>query len=105
MGVVTAVEWKAVESSLFISAAYRPGARQLYLRFREGKMYRYFDVPVQVYEAFLSAESKGRYFAGYIRNVFRYEQVGHAHRRVGRSLAGVDRTERISAGPLPTHPA
>ena len=104
MGVITAVEWKVVESSLFDSVAYRTDAWQLYLRFREGKIYRYFDVPVQVYKAFLSADSKGRYFAGYIRNVFRYEQVGHAHRRVGRSLAGANRT-KISTGPLPTQPA
>jgi hypothetical protein len=105
MRVVTAVEWKAVDSSLFSAAAYRPDARQLYLRFRDGKIYRYFDVPVQVYEAFLAAESKGRYFSGHIRNAFRYEQVGYAHRRTGRPLAGVDRMERITAGPLPTQPA
>jgi hypothetical protein len=105
MGVVTAVEWKAVESSLFTSAAYRAEARQLYLRFRDGKIYRYFDVPVQVYDAFLAAESKGRYFAGHIRNVFRYERVEYVHRRTGRSLAGADRRERISAGPRPTQPA
>jgi hypothetical protein len=105
MGVVTALEWKAVESSLFTSAAYRPDARQLYLRFHDAKIYRYFDVPVDVYEAFLAAESKGRYFGGHIRNVFRYERVGYAHRHTGRSLAGADRRERISAWPRPTQPA
>jgi hypothetical protein len=105
MGVVTAVEWKAVESSLFTSAAYRPEARQLYLRFHDGKLYRYFDVPVQVYEAFLAAESKGRYFSGHVRNVFRYERVGYAQRRAGRLLAGKEPGETISAAPRSTQPA
>ena len=29
-------------------AAYREGARQLYLQFRDGKIYRYFERPVSV---------------------------------------------------------
>ena len=63
MGVVKAVEWQAVDSGVFAFAAYRPEARQLYLRFKNGGIYRYFDCPAKVYEAFLAAESKGRYFS------------------------------------------
>jgi hypothetical protein len=75
MGVVKGVEWQAVDSSVFAFAAYRPEARQLYLRFKNGGIYRYFDCPAKVYEAFLAAESKGRYFSRCIRNSFRYEEV------------------------------
>jgi hypothetical protein len=75
MAVLSAMEWMSVDSSVFETAAYRPGARQLYLRFRDGDVYRYFDCPVSVYRAFLKAESKGRYFAEYIRNQFRDELV------------------------------
>jgi len=53
----------------------------MYLRFRDGDIYRYFDVPVQWYEAFLAAESKGRYFSRHIRHEFRYEQVRCTPRR------------------------
>jgi KTSC domain len=84
MCVVKTVEWKAVDSSVFRSAGYRADARQLYLRFRDGKVYRYFDVPEQSYEAFLAAESKGRYFSWHIRHEFRYEQVRCRPRRTGR---------------------
>jgi hypothetical protein len=100
-----AVEWKAVESSLFTSAAYRPYARQLYLRFHDAKIYRYFDVPVEVYEAFLAAESKGRYFSRHIRNVFRYERIGYTLGRTGRSPGGSERRDTISAAPRSTQPA
>ena len=101
MGVLNAVSWKAVESSLFTAAAYRPEARQLYLRFREGDIYRYFDCTAEMYESFLAAESKGRYFSSHIRSRFRYEQVRYVHRRTERSA---DRTA-ITAGSPPMQPA
>ena len=69
--MLRAMEWMSVDSSVFEAAAYRPGARQLYLRFGDGDVYRYFDCPVSVYRAFLKAESKGRYFGEHIRNQFK----------------------------------
>ena len=104
MGVVNALAWKAVESSVFTSAAYRPEARQLYLRFHDGDIYRYFDCTVEMYEAFLAAESKGRYFAWQIRNRLRYEQVRYPQRRTGCWVAPQGGKGRISAGPLPKQP-
>ena len=76
MGVVSAVEWVPVESGLFSSAAYRASVRQLYLRFQDGKIYRFFDCPVTVYNEFIAAASPGRYFSQQIRNRFRFEMVG-----------------------------
>jgi hypothetical protein len=101
MGVLNAVSWKAVESGLFTAAAYRPDARQLYLRFRDGNIYRYFDCTAEMYNSFLAAESKGRYFSSHIRNRFRYEQVRYVHRRTEHST---DRTT-ITAGSPPMRPA
>jgi hypothetical protein len=84
MSAGNAVEWVPLESSVFTAVAYRVGAEQLYLRFQEGKVYRYFACPRSVYKELLAAESKGRYFAQHIRNRFRCEQVrreNHAGRR------------------------
>ncbi len=75
MGLVSAVEWMPVESGLFSSAAYRASVRQLYLRFHDGKIYRFFDCPLTVYDEFVAAASKGRYFSQQIRNHFRCEMV------------------------------
>ncbi len=75
MGVVNAVKWTPVESGLFSSVAYRAGVRQLYLRFQDGKIYRFFDCPLAVYNEFVASSSKGRYFSQQIRNRFRYEMV------------------------------
>lgn len=78
MKVRKLLKWVAVESRLFTSAAYRREKHELYLRFQDGNIYRYFDCPQQCYNDFLAAESKGRYFARNIRNQFRYEQVYRA---------------------------
>ncbi len=75
MGVISAVEWVPVESGLFSAAAYRASTRQLYLRFQDGKIYRFFDCPVTVYDEFMAAASQGRYFSKQIRNRFRSELV------------------------------
>jgi hypothetical protein len=75
MPVVSASDWVTVDSGLFAAAAYRKEVRQLYLRFRDGDIYRYIDCPLPVYREFLTAESKGRYFSQKIRNRFRHELV------------------------------
>ena len=75
MQVISAVEWVSVESGLFAAVAYREGPRQLYLRFCDGKIYRYFECPVSVYQEFLTAASKGSYFSQHIRNHFPYEVI------------------------------
>lgn len=82
MELVEAVEWIAVESSVFTAVAYRRVARQLYLRFHDGDIYRYFDVSLQTFQKLRTAESKGRYFSRFIRHRFRHEKV-HRPARVG----------------------
>jgi hypothetical protein len=69
------MDWQPFESKLLTSAAYDAGRHTLYLRFRSGEVYRYFGFPDAQYEAFLDAESRGRYFLSHIRNQFRYERL------------------------------
>lgn len=47
----------------------------MYLRFRSGEVYRYFEFPEEQYQDLLDAESRGRYFLTQIRNQFRYERL------------------------------
>jgi hypothetical protein len=67
--------WQPLESKLLTSSAYDAEPRILYLRFRSGDEYRYFDFPVEQYQQFLDAASRGRYFLSHIRNHFRYERL------------------------------
>ena len=54
------MSWTLVESSVFQAAAYAESRALLYMLFRSGEVYRYFDVPRWQYQEFLTADSKGR---------------------------------------------
>ena len=69
------MEWQPLESKLLAASAYDAGKHILYLRFRSGDVYRYFEFPEEQYREFLDADSHGRYFLNYIRNDFRYERL------------------------------
>jgi len=69
------IRWIPIDSSALQSAAYIAQRRWLYLRFKSGEIYRYFDFPADKYRDFMAAESKGSYFGEHIREQFRYEHV------------------------------
>ncbi len=77
------MKWLALESSVFTAVAYHAGKRRLFLRFRNGDIYCYFDVPPELYDEFLAAESRGRYFAHNIRDQFRYRQLRRSYALTG----------------------
>ncbi|MBV8834684.1 MAG: KTSC domain-containing protein [Acidobacteriaceae bacterium] len=67
--------WLPLESKMFPSVAYDADKRTLYLRFRSGDVYRYFQFSQDEYQQFLRAESKGRHFLSDTRNCFPYERM------------------------------
>ena len=70
------MKWAALESKMLSAVAYEDSKQILYLRFRDtGAVYRYFEFPAADYQAFLSAESRGRFFRSHIRDHFRYERM------------------------------
>ena len=73
------MDWQPFESKLLTSSAYDDGKHILYLRFRSGEVYRYFEFPEEQYREFLDAESRGRYFLSNIRNRFRYQRLAKLH--------------------------
>jgi len=74
------MKWAALESKMLSATAYDASQQLLYLRFRNtGHVYRYFEFTAANYLAFLSAESKGRFFRSHIRDHFRYERMARLH--------------------------
>jgi hypothetical protein len=67
--------WLPLESKMFFSVAYDADKCTLYLRFRSGDVYRYFQFSNNDYQHFLRAESKGHHFLSNIRNCFPYERM------------------------------
>jgi hypothetical protein len=50
-------------------------SRVLEVQFESGRVYQYFDVPEDVYNEMLNAESKGRYFNSHIRGRYNYQEI------------------------------
>jgi hypothetical protein len=47
------MDWQNFESKLLASSAYDDGKHILYLRFRSGEVYRYFEFPADRYRPLL----------------------------------------------------
>jgi hypothetical protein len=69
------MDWRPLKSKMLASSAYDVGKQILYLRFRSGDVYRYFEFPAEQYQEFFDAESHGLYFLSNIKNHFRYERL------------------------------
>lgn len=65
----------AVDSTTLAWVGYSLNECILELGFRSGKVYIYFDVPLQTYQELLHTDSKGRYFNLHIRNHFRTQPL------------------------------
>jgi hypothetical protein len=74
------MRWLALESKMLSAVAYDDSKQILYLRFRDtGYVYRYFEFTTANLQAFLGAESKGRFFRYQIRDHFRCERMAKLH--------------------------
>ena len=64
-----------VQSTAVRSVDYDAASRTLFVVFDSGDRYAYFDVPLELFTAFLAAESKGRFFAEHVRDRFDYHPI------------------------------
>lgn len=69
------LERVSVESSSLLTVGFAREARVLEIEFRSGAAYRYLDVPPAVFEGLKKAESKGRYFANFIRGKYEFQRI------------------------------
>lgn len=63
-----------VSSSNLNSVGYENST--LYVRFNDGSLYRYSNVPEHVYNELMNASSKGRYLAAYVKGQYPYSKIG-----------------------------
>lgn len=64
----------SVNSSNLSSVGYENG--NLYIQFNHGGLYCYHNVPESIYHGLLSAGSKGKYHAAYIKNSYNFTKIG-----------------------------
>lgn len=66
---------ETVKSSYIVSAGYDPVLREMEVEFANGVVGKYRDVPLEVWEGFRQAESKGAYLAREMKGVFFWEAI------------------------------
>ena len=63
-----------VISSCVVSVGYDGTSQTLEIDLRNG-IYKYHSVPQSIYDKFMKAESKGKFFHAYIRKSYRYTKL------------------------------
>ena len=71
---------ETVSSTAIESITYDEWSRHLDIALTTGRVYRYFDVPPDVYAALMDADSKGRFYNDRIRDAYRCERLGRSQR-------------------------
>lgn len=64
-----------VKSSTLNQIEYDYETHTLQVEFRQGSIYKYFEVPEEAYESLIQAESIGKYFNSNIKRQYGVEKV------------------------------
>jgi hypothetical protein len=74
-GIVSHIPRREVASRVLASVGYSKQLHALEIEFRNGAIYRYLNVPLQVYDKLMAAPSKGSYYDANVRRHFRSVHV------------------------------
>ena len=75
INTITVMKRQAVESSNIASIGYDEKNQILEIEFNHGGVYLYMDVPLDIYETLMDADSHGKYFSANIRNDYEYVKL------------------------------
>ena len=73
--ILSRIQRHPVESTNVASVGYSRRLHALEIEFTRGAIYRFLEVPVEVYRAFLASDSKGHFIAEHIRRHYRFLRV------------------------------
>ena len=65
----------APKPSGIIRLGYNDDDSTLEVSFQSGSTYQYADVPIEVFEGFVNAPSKGKYFHANVRDSYQYTRI------------------------------
>jgi hypothetical protein len=65
----------SLDSKMLSSVAYDEIENEMIVEFANGDEYKYKKVPMEVFDAMISAPSAGKYFLANVKNKFEYEKL------------------------------
>ena len=69
--IVSRIHRQPVDSAAIAAIGYSKRLHALEIEFRNGAIYRYLEVPIEIHHALMAAESKARFYDHNIRGRFR----------------------------------
>ncbi len=69
------MDWINLNSTSLARVKYEPSSLILEIEFHGGRVYQYFDVPSQIFEGLIGADSHGEFFNSQIKGHYRYARV------------------------------
>ena len=72
---VNLVEKLTVDSSAIFEVSYYPSVERLFVLFKNGREYEYFNVPTHVMTGLREAPSKGKFLNKYVLAFYRFKKV------------------------------
>jgi len=72
---VNLVETLIVDSTAIREVSYYPDVERLFVEFKSGKEYEYFNVPVHVMNGLREASSKGKFLNKYVLAFYRFKKA------------------------------
>lgn len=73
--IVKQKDWIQVDSSAINAVCFDSENNMLKIQFTSGSIYQYSDVAQDIFDSFLSADSKGSYFHQKIKHHYAYQQI------------------------------
>ena len=75
MSFVNLVEKLEVDSSAISEVSYYPNVERLFVLFKNGREYEYFNVPNHVMNGLREASSKGKFLNKYVLAFYRFKKA------------------------------
>lgn len=72
---VNLVEKLTVDSSAIFEVSYYPSVERLFVLFKNGREYEYFNVPSHVMTGLREAPSKGKFLNKYVLAFYRFKKA------------------------------
>lgn len=64
-----------VDASQLVSVGYDNETESMYIEFKQGLVYKYFEVPVNVFNNLKNSSSPGRFFMSSVRQYYDYSKT------------------------------
>ena len=82
--MVSHIPREAIASAILSTAGYSKRLHVMEIEFCNGAIYRYLDVPADVYRSFMAAESKAQYYDWNIKGRYRAFRIREPEYQVAR---------------------